>query len=337
MEELLNPYSCLYHGIEDTLYYYVVDKNTGAEAYIFSEYNTFFANKEKKVIGKCFYLHIPMMDEQICKNYKIKTISGKKFLNLGYKRTDDGFIVNPDLDIKDYASQYFPHSQLPFDNIFARNYSCFDVSTVVGVSEPRFALKQLYIKNTKIHSIIDEIINSFDVDLKDLGITGSTALSGDISSDYDIVFYGNANKLNKIKNKIDYFKKKNGIIKEYELNWPCRYYDSNSNLICCFFVCTDYSYQALKNAEIMENLYPFDVTIKDDSLSLLKAPVLGLQGNDLTSLIIFNSGFKGVFMSGDRIQGYGKKIRYYINGQEHYSVLCLSPYNEIQNYKSYFK
>lgn len=336
MQTLLNPYSNLYQGIEDTLYYYIVDKNTGVEAYVFSEYNTFFANKEKKVVGKCFYLHVPSLDNRICQNFKTKIICGKNFLNLGYKRNGNDFIVNPDTDIKNFTSQYLPCSQLSFDNIFARNYSCFNEDIVVGVSEPKVALKQLYAKNTKIHSIIDEIINSFEVDVNDLGITGSTALSGDISSDYDIIFYSNINKLNEIKCKIDYFRHKRGIVNEYKMNWPCRYYDSNSNLICCFFVCTDYNYQPLKSAKIVENTYLFDITIKDASLSTLKAPVLEVHDGCITSLIIFNSGFKGVLKSGDRIKGYGKIIKYHDNGREHYSILSLNPYREIQNYNSFF-
>lgn len=338
MKKLLNIYKECYQGVEDTLYYKIIDKNTGIEAYVFSEYNSFFANKEHKVVGKCFYLHIPDLDKRYYRVFKKKNISEKEFLNLGYQKGDgdEHFIVNSDVNIKNFISQNHIFSEQSLDNIFSYNYSCFDEELVVGVSEPRVVLKQLYSKNAKIKEIVDEIINAFQVRIEDLGLTGSLALGCDSLSDYDIVFYGNIEKLNEIKSKIDFFRMKNGNVKEYDLNWPCRYYDNYSNLICCFFVCTDYDYQFLKNAEIVADKYQFDITIKKDTFSILKAPILEIYDKNIDSIIIFNSGFKGVLRKGDRIKGYGKVIRYSINGKEKYAILCLNPYEEIYNYKTFF-
>lgn len=336
MNELLTSYSSLCRGVEDTIYYHLVDKATGVEAYVFSEYNAFFASEKDKIVGKCFYLQIPKNEECYCEDFKTKIIAGNNFINLGYKKCRDDYVVNPDSNIKNFVSQYFASSGLLLDNIFASNYSCFDEDLVAGVSIPRDALKKLYARNKNVREIVDEITSSFQIGIEDLGITGSLALGSVDASDYDIVFYGNTEKLNDIKRKIDYLRNERGSVDEYGLNWACRYYDSNANLICCFFVCTDYDYEAIKNAVIIDNNYVFDVTVSNDQHSNLKAPVLEINSTSIASLIVFNSGFKGVFRVGDRVQGCGKLIKYAQNGSELFAILCLNPYDEIYNYAAFF-
>ncbi|MBR2886284.1 MAG: hypothetical protein IKB93_16080, partial [Clostridia bacterium] len=313
----------------------IAEKNTGAEAYVFSEYNSFFANEQSLVVGKCFYLHSHMLNEKQIGHFKTKIILNKKFLNLGYKKINNYFEINSDMNIKKFVSDNQLFSEKNSNNIFCDNYSAFDENCVVAVSEPRAAMQKLYEKNADLKKVVDKIVKDFSMNIEDLGLTGSLALGCNSSFDYDIIFYGSIEKLNQIKRKIDYYQLKNGKVKEYGLNWPCRYYDDNSNLICCFFNCIDYSYQPLRCAEIMDNKYQFSTTVKEDVFSILKAPVLEIDGN-IGSLVIFNSAFKGVLKKGDKINGVGKIIKYNIYGKEKYSILCLNPYDEIYDYGVFF-
>ena len=335
MEKLFKIYNEYHKTVDDTLYYYMADKNTGAEAYVFSEYNSLFTNDQSLVIGKCFYLHSPILNEQQTGHFKTKIISNKKFLNLGYKKIDNCFEVNTDINIKKFVSDNHLFLEKNSNDMFSYNYSVFDENCVVAVSEPRVAMKKMYEVNANFKKVVDEIIENFHIHIEDLGLTGSLALGCNSSSDYDIIFYGSIEKLNQIKRKIDYYRFKNGEVKEYGLNWPCRYYDNNANLICCFLNCIDYSYQPLKGAEILDNKYQFSTTIKEDVFSILKAPVLEIDDN-IGSLIIFNSGFKGVLKKGDKINGVGKIIKYNICGKEKYSILSLNPYDEIFDYGVFF-
>lgn len=336
MNDLLTPYCELYKGKDDILYYNIVDKNAGIEAYVFSEYNAFFDNDQEQIVGKCYYVHIPTLESSFYSNFKNKIISGEKFLNMGYKKIDKHFIINSDISIKAFATQNHISEEIAFDNIFASNYSCFNKETIVGVSVPRLALKKLYKKNDKVKKVINGIVRDFDICIDELGITGSLALGCSSSSDYDIVFYSNIEKLNQIKSKIDLYISRNGAVEEYGLKWPCRYYDNDSNLICCFFNCTDYSYSSLKNAKIVDSKYQFDFTIKDDQYSILKTPILKVDDDVISSIIIFNSAFKGTIKNGNRVRGVGKVIKYNSDGKDVYSILCLNPYDEIYNYKSFF-
>lgn len=337
MEITLDSYNKSYQGLEDTLYYKIFDRTTGIEAYVFSEYNCLFENEDNKIIGKCFYLHIPMEKNQYSELFKTKTLLGKDYYNLGYKKSGECFIVNSDTDIKEFIIQNHIILEKSVDNnIFAENYSCFDDGLVVGVSEPRKALIQCYLKNKKFQKVIDEIIDNFGVKIENLGLTGSLALGSQEAADYDIVFYGEIKELNRIKKRIDIYRAKYGNVEEYGLTWPCRYHDDNGNLICCFFVCSDNVYEPLKSAEIVSDEYRFDVIINDDSYSILKAPILKTNDKQVDSLIILNSAFKGIFQRGDNIQGKGKIIKYRVDGAIHYSILLLNPYEEIYDYNKFF-
>lgn len=336
MEELFKPYNRYHNGMDDTLYYHVIDKNTGTEAYVFSEYNSVFINQQRTVTGKCYYIHTSNLEEKYHDSFKIKRINGKSFINMGYRKMANDFVVNPDISIKNFVEQNKLFSSGSFNNIFSYNYTAFDEACVIGVSEPRRALKALYYNNITLKTVVDEIIKEFNIDIDNLGITGSLALGSDNVSDYDIVFYADINKLNQIKRKIDSYRIKNGNVNEYGFKWPCRYYDNKGNLICCFFNCLDYNYQSLHKAEVVDCKYKFSVMVKEDIFSILKAPVLETD-DEVGSIILFNSGFKGVFKKGDKISGCGKIIRYFDGGKEKHSILCLSPYDEIYNDKSFFR
>lgn len=336
MTGLLKPCNGCCQGVEDTLYYHIVDRKTGIEAYVFSEYNALFANEAHKVVGKCFYLYLPGEHRHIYGEFKTKDIAGRTFLNLGYRKAGDDYVVNSDADIKKLISERNIFPEYTLNNLFAHNYTCFDEADVVGVSEPRGVLKRLCRTDTALQEVIEGIIDDLDVCIEDLGITGSMSLGVEGCSDYDIVFYGDIRKLNEIKLKIDYLRTKRGNVVEYGLKWPCRYYDRQSNLICCFFVCTDYNYEIYRSAQIVCDNYAFHAVVRNDTYSILKAPVLDVSEENASSVIIFNSGFKGVFRKGDGIEGEGKLIKYNNGDTEQYAILCTSPFEQICNYTAYF-
>lgn len=328
MNEFLNSYSSFYNDSDDILYYFIIDDVTKSSAYVFAEYNSFFSNEKNIIVGKCLYINAPKIDIND-KHYKSKNILGKNYMNIGYRKKGNEYIINSDKCIQSFVLNNNLFSFANSNSIFSTNYSAFEIKNVIGVSEPRKSLKILYKKNKNFRRIIDNIMRKFEVDIDDLGLTGSLSLGSNNASDYDIVFYGNISKLNLIKNRIDYYINKNGHVREYGVNWPCRFYDDDGNLICCFFNCTDNIYESIKNAVIVKEKYTFEAKIIDDTFSILKAPILKIDDFNFGNIILFNSGFKGILKAGDIISGVGKIIKYKEDEKSKYSILCTTPYDEL--------
>lgn len=328
MNEFLKIYSSFHNNSDDILYYYIFDDITKSSAFVFAEYNSFFSNDKNTIVGKCMYINAPTMGIND-KYYKNKNILGKDYMNIGYRKRGNEYIINSDKFILSLVEKNNLFRFANSNSIFSTNYSVFDIKSVKGVSEPRKSLKMLYKKEGKFEKIIDNIMRIFKVDIDDLGLTGSLSLGSSNASDYDIVFYGNISKLNLIKERIDFYKNKNGHVIEYGVNWPCRFYDDDCNLICCFFNCTDNIYEPIKNAVIVKENYSFEAKIIDDTFSILKAPILRIDEFNYDNIILFNSGFKGILKTGDIINGVGKIIRYNKNGKCKYSILCTNPYDEL--------
>ena len=330
MCEFLNNYDSFYNDVDDILYYYIYDDTTKSRAYVFSEYNSLFSDENNIIVGKCFYLNSPkiIIDEM---DYKTKNISGERYINMGYRKKGNDYVVNPDRSIQSFVLNNNLFSVAKSKSIFATNYSVFETKNIVGVSEPKKSLQVLYKKNNYFRKIVNNITRNFRVNIDDLGLTGSLALGSKIGSDYDIVFYGDLSRINLIKEKIDYFIKKNGFVREYGVNWPCRYYDDDYNLICCFFNCTDPIYVPHKDAQIIKEDYGFKTRIIDDTFSLLKAPILKIDNSEIDNVLLLNSGLRGMLKKGDIISGVGKIIQYDMNKKTKYSILCTNPYDEVKS------
>lgn len=323
---------------EDTLYYLLKDPASGDLLYVFSDYSHLFGHIPRGITGKCIYLHRHDGD-LLPGGFKIKRINGLDFLNTAWKYDplSREYQIYPDKAIKALTQGYL-RLLLPNAEPLLKNYSVYDRTYAIACFPPRQVLPLVMEHHPRISAAISNISQSFGIPLSRLGITGSLALGAESAGDIDIVFYGGIGALQDVRAQISDYQKCFGPVEENGWIWPCRFYDGNGNLFCCFFNIQGDTYaDCLKHGEISREKVRYTARVSDDTYSIAKTPFLRLDDGRYDALLLFDRAFKGIFKKGDTLSGSANVITCTVNGVLHRFLLSLSPLEEIDHWSSFVR
>lgn len=325
---------------EDTLFYCISPSDKSFRLWVFDDFSSLLPETESVITGKPIYYYNKHNCNFDTSEFKQKIIHNEKYINLIYSYDrHTGLKSNSTLQIKQLICDELQGRGIlcPYeDNIFTKPFVAFKNEYVCEKSEPRTALSQLKQKNHSIYEIIQQVSEEFGVSEHQVGITGSLALGAEEYNDLDLVFYGSITEINNIKERIRKYIKKNGSVYESGLHWPCRYYNNDGYIICCFFNILDDDYLSFiknSNYRITEKKVQFSVQVSDDTYSIAKMPLLFLQSRIYDSLVITSRAFRNVFHNGDIINGMGYVLEKE-NGKQ--SIICTEPFLNIFDYTNYF-
>lgn len=326
---------------ENTIYYLAEDPQTGTLFFIFSEFDHIFRNRRGYITGKSYYVSNNEFTKHLARLHKRKLLGEVELINMGYtKQNDSCYLLNSDSNIKDSIETRFPHIFEPAYHPLSCTLSTISEQYIIGYFEPRNSLKRLRINNSSYNTIFETIMKNLNLNEDQLGITGSLGLGCMDANDIDIVFYGNTNQLLKIREYINECKQRYGVITEYGLNWPMRFFmdaRKSSGLFCSFFnnISTNYLPKIYQQGDLKNKTY-FEATIIGDAYSCMKSPVL-FTNNEDESIWIFDTVAKGVIKKGDIIKGYGSKIKIPSNSSKIKStIIIIDPFKHIDDFEGYY-
>ncbi len=323
---------------EETYYHCIAPKDSDYKIWAFDDYSHLFSRNNELILAKPVYCSINAPINFDFSFYRKKALRGEEYINLIYKTVPGQETrMNSDNEIKALITSACPgidRVNCYYRNPFSSSFISFNKGDVVDTSSPRKALSMMKKASPQLDSIISLVEDTLNVSESQIGVTGSLALGAEEVHDYDIVFYGNIVELNQIQKRISAQITQNGPVFETGLKWPCRYYDRNGNIICCFFNIED-SFNL--DPAFVTDSFPqnqritFQVRVADDSFSIAKVPILLLEENEqFNVLVIFSRAFRGVFKSGDTISGVGNISA---DGK---TILCFDPANSITDWIKYF-
>ena len=332
--------------VSENSIYNKIQSPWGSSFFVFSEWDH-IVRSAGMTIGKCMYVRQEDCPCKYRESLPQKKIGSEIYLNTAY-RVHEGRASLPrtDREIAGIASSLLHLPAVPKVRnerkglgIFEGILSAFPAEWVKRTYEPRESLRTAMRENEDVLRVANEIFKAFSIDIEHLGLTGSAALGASIFSDFDMVFYGTADSLWDVKERIEWNRMKNGEVIEHGLNWPCRYYSKEGDIVCCFFNYADSDYLSdLKCGKVLsKDKKHFRGTVTDDRYSLSKTPCLALRGSEYNSLIILNSGFKGTFRVGDEIEGVGYALERADGARMRKIIVCEDPCNEIENWKLFFR
>lgn len=322
---------------EDTLYHCISLQKSTYKIWAFDDFSHLFPHLTDKVLAKPIYLFSKNPSYFNPDIFKHKVISGEKFINLIYQTSPDcGVRMNSCRDIKRMLCREIPGVDNPCcyqDGFFADAFIAFDKSDIVTTSVPKTALRSIRENNTAVNSILEAAKDVLELSDDQIGLTGSLALGARTYHDIDLVIYGGIKELNRVQKRIQKQISRTIEVFENGLKWPCRFYDDDGNIICCFFNIEGENYlDSVINNDFRtdKKRVAFSVRVADDVFSLAKTPFLFLDKGDYDTIVILSRAFRSVFKTGDIISGVG-----YVAGNSK-TLLCIDPFSNIENWEFYF-
>lgn len=330
MKQIVNTY-------EDTLYHCISLQEDTHKIWAFDDFSHLFPKLTDKILAKPIYYFSKNPSHLNPTVFKRKVIGEENFINLIYQTSPFcGAKMNSSRDIKKILCREIPDVDKTHcyrNHFFADAFIAFDKSDIVATSVPKAALRSIRESNSTISSIIEAAKDILELSDNQIGLTGSLALGAKRYNDIDLVIYGGIKELNQVQRKIEKQISRTADVFENGLKWPCRFYDDDGNIICCFFNIEGENYlDSVINNDFLSDKkrVAFSVRVADDFFSLAKTPLLLLDEGGYNAIIILSRAFRCVFRSGDIISGIG-----YV-ASDSKTILCIDPFNNIENWKFYF-
>ncbi len=299
--EILSPMSDLKKGPLDTTYLMRKDGS-----FVYTEG---YWHPPDAVVGKLIYYPDPEGE---------KEIHGRRYASIVKEMRDgkEAYVSHKDQIKKLY--RLFP--DLPPDShhlILAEYQVAFPRDSFAGYFNDQASLRYVMEHFPRIKEVVEMTSDLFEVPMKHLGITGSSAL-GRQGNDIDLVFFGTPKENMKTVHKlwsIIYGQPERQVV-EYGKFWPLKIYVDRAE------VCTFYVYRNLLDAPVRDCSVelvkdPVEVygTVADNRHSLYVPVVLGLENvyidgkkTDDIQLVMYDGAMRGEFKEGLRLHIKGRLV-----------------------------
>ncbi len=305
-------------------YSFVLIESSHNKALLFIQYPYLF---NEKIIGKCIYILKPHS-----KDFNIK----KNFLNDIFYSLKDHYVdehleITDDNTINMLFEKSMPEcilKQIDRD-IFSSNLSVINYKFLSKIYDPIKTKEELIVNNEVLRDIVNEIALLFNLPQNKIGFTGSILFSNQVG-DYDVVLYVNIEKAKEIKRKIEQFKQVTIVEKQFDIDWPLRYYDSKNNLICIFIAYETSKLSPLfykDKTKVIDEIL-FDSIVIDDSHSEFAPTVLKIDKPNI-NLIILGTACRGFFKKGDSITGKGTLVKNIFQDKDEICILIVNPWEQL--------
>lgn len=190
-------------------------------------------------------------------------------------------------------------------------------------------------ENIRFRYYTEDLLEQFDLKPEQTGLAGSAATGAANPGDYDIVFYGNNDELKRINRII---KKRHAEQKNTKdcstATLPFQFVHKGT-MIDAFFVYDRLVSHNLNTACIICENVSFQCVVTDDSMAMQAEPVLGVDADRFSYLIIVDAMFRAVFKKGDIIEGIGDLACWVHNGTKEKLMICKYPLQQIKDYQSF--
>lgn len=292
---------------EETLFYQFKIESIGL-IWGFDDYSHLFSSDEDVIYLKPIYL-LPFQALPDLISFKQKQLQDGRYYNLLYTKEHSGYRINNSCWIKNYLiSQGAQEISAKFKDQFSSRFFAVSPKDVIQCASPRVCLQKICSENRHLAGIIRNISALFGLPAGQLGITGSLSLGAADYQDIDIVIYGTSEEISRVKRVIHEQQILHGPIVEHGKKWPCRFRDSENNIICCFFNYTDHVYSKVTDIllpliESNQRCCSFRETIIDDAYSFSKTPIYQLSGEKYDWLVVLSREFRGRLQKGNKISG----------------------------------
>ncbi len=325
-----------YNHSNDNLYYLIHQKEFDTYAVISAPCNYLFSNDQDQFFGTGVY----MSNNNFSSRMRTEFTSQKELLGIPLTKTTTGTIGGESYTLDNYEIRELPYLHRPdtaprFSSPFYPAYTCFECEDVIDIVEPKAALRELCRRDEGFRSFLTELAETFGTEPDKLGLSGSLSLGADSPGDYDIVFYGNVDKLRRINDLIKEINRLQGIPKVGGLPLPFRFIFKEC-IIDAIFVYEDSDLLTLHTARTIKTNVPFKCRVTDDTRALQFEPFFGVDNEAFSSLIIAESFFHAVIQKGNTIEGIGDILEWEHNGAKENVMLCKDPYRQIKDWTRYF-
>ncbi|MDO5444922.1 MAG: hypothetical protein Q4F31_04805 [Eubacteriales bacterium] len=320
----------------DILYYLIHSRKYDTSAVICAPCNYLFQNNEDQFFGTCLYVSENNIREEMRSDFPFrKTQCGIPMIKTTIRK--DG-VRNVSLDnrqIRELPYRYRPDSIPRFHSSFLQSYTCFECADVIEIIDPRAAMIRLCCEDADFRSYVAALGKRFEVSPEQMGLAGSAALGAEKSSDYDIVFYGNAEELRRIHNTVININQKQGVPQAYGLPLPFRFL-FREQLVDAFYVCEDFNRNNLHSAEMICENVSFRCRVTDDTYALQMEPFFKVENSDFSYVLLAETFFHATIRKGNVIEGCGDILCWEHDGKKESVMLCREPFRQLKDYTRYY-
>lgn len=325
-----------YNDSNDILYYLVGKREYDVYAVVSAPCNYLYQNDKDQFFGSCIYMSENNLNEDMCSWFPYrKDILGIPMRKV-CERSEDG---------KKYSLENSQIRELPFlhridteprfESVLIPGYTCYECADVIDIIEPRMALRELYDRNDDFRLLVDELKVLFDVKPEQMGLTGSAALNNPAPGDYDIVFYGNKDELRRIDSVITALNKQRCAAKVFGLSLPFRFV-IGEHTVDVLSVDNTLALPHLHEAGLIRKDVPFSCRVTDDSFTFQAEPMLTVDSNEFSRVLIIETFFHAAIRKGDIVEGKGDLVLWEHDGKEEYVMLLKEPFRQLKDFSRYF-
>lgn len=325
-----------YNNSNDILYYLIRQKQSDTYAVILAPCNYLYQNDEDQFFGTCIYVSENNVSDVMRPEFpNVKRLSGFPMVKICERTDSQGVHSLTSPEVRALPFRYRIDAEPRFRSPFIPAYTCFECEDVINITDPKTALMNLCRRDSDSRSFISALADRFGISPEQIGISGSTSLGAETFSDYDIVFYGDPDKLHRINGIVADINRRQGTPKVGGLPLPFRMI-FQGNIVDVLYVYDSRPLDGIISARKIRTDAAFRCRVTDDTLSLQAQPFLTVDGEDFSSLLIADTFLHAVLKRGDIIEGRGDLLRWEHNGKAENIMFCKDPPTQLKNYLRYF-
>jgi hypothetical protein len=220
---------------------------------------------------------------------------------------------------------------------FGANYVSVPASSLRAIISPRQQYCLLRSRSGLIEKVTDYISRTTGISLDDLGITGSSLITGAPSAnDHDIVVYCDPPDIDRLNAAVTRIRRAHERrAPAFGIDWPYRFIHPQFGTICLFVA---YKTRAacpisLRRYRVIEKSVAFTGVIEADQLAAYSPSIYHFDSAKYPWLIFLGTALRGMYRSGTRIDGRGSSVRVLMNGVPSNAIVVAFPFDQINGMK----
>ena len=325
-----------FNNSNDYLYYVIHKEPSDTTAIICAPCNYLYANDADQFFGICIYVSENALPDELQSAFPSrKRLLGLPMAKISEKTGPEGtsYLLSP--QIQELPLRCRLDAAPKGSSGFSPAYTCYSCEDVVDIISPRKALLDRCRENADLRAFLSSLAGRFGLETEQMGLIGSAALGSDHPVDYDIVFYGDASELLRIKGIIDEINHEQGTPIVGGLPLPFRFRHEGCK-VDTIFVYEPSMLSGIHSARPVRTGVPFRCRVTDDTWALQVEPYMKVDGEDFSSLLIVETFFHCVFRKGDIIEGRGDILLWNHDGTDEAIMVCRDPFSQLIDFTKYF-